>query len=377
MAYLFDGIKSKEILVRSLGIFELRGLARELGVKSPTTKKREELVDLILDIVSSGEELAISGKRKGRPFKKLSSIEQIASSVTTTWVDDRIKPSFEGVMCFAQTLPNFDKILEGEKQLSGFAREVEGLISFFDYANQARIFIKKDVQFFSKVTNGDLVEVKASPLHEKGHYLTEEILKINGVDAESYEPCVANNGEIVIGRDKLIADGHAITLGRRNVISLKEDLFELDFMDSLSQKCKENDINLIVLALDTSYENIIMFKNSNDYRKFVSASGSDPRYNLDLFIDCINYAYNCTERGEKVLVYVNDIIHTLKSVEGCFGSVGNETHDNIEIILQKLLGVAKAFENGKSSTCLLGYSELDMKNDYFIDKVLKISKVCE
>ena len=70
MAYLNEETKSKENLVRSLGIFELRGLARELGVKSPTTKKREELIDLILEIVSSGEEPMSAGKRKDAPYDR-------------------------------------------------------------------------------------------------------------------------------------------------------------------------------------------------------------------------------------------------------------------------------------------------------------------
>ena len=39
-----DQREGKELLVRQLGVFELRGLARELGITSPTTKKRDELI---------------------------------------------------------------------------------------------------------------------------------------------------------------------------------------------------------------------------------------------------------------------------------------------------------------------------------------------
>ena len=35
--------------VNNLGIYELRGLARALGVSSPTTKKRDYLVSAIID----------------------------------------------------------------------------------------------------------------------------------------------------------------------------------------------------------------------------------------------------------------------------------------------------------------------------------------
>ena len=38
-----------------LGIYELRTLAREVGVYSPTTLKKNELMDQILNIVSGKE----------------------------------------------------------------------------------------------------------------------------------------------------------------------------------------------------------------------------------------------------------------------------------------------------------------------------------
>lgn len=375
MAMMFEDEKSKEAIVQSLGIFELRGLARELGVKSPTTKKRDELIDQIMKIVENGSEGLKSNKR-GRPFKKLSSIGEIANSVTTSWLDN-IKPTYESVMSFAQTLPDFDKLLDGSMNLSGYAREVDDMISFFDYNNRARVFIKNDTEFASKITNGDCIEVLASPLQERGHYIAEKIIEINGIEAQSYEPYSVNNGDVVIGKTPLNFASHNLILGRRNAMMMKEDLFETEILDELLSSCNQNDINLIVLALNTSYENMIMFNNLKDCKKFVSVSGSDARLNLDLLIDAINCANNCIERGEKALLFVGDIVHSIKSVEDCFGQSGKDIKENTDIILQKVLEIAKAFENNISATCLLGYYDIDLKNDNFVDKVLKISKNCE
>ena len=36
--------------LKNLGIYDLRTIAREIGVKSPTTKRHDELVDSILKI---------------------------------------------------------------------------------------------------------------------------------------------------------------------------------------------------------------------------------------------------------------------------------------------------------------------------------------
>ena len=62
-------IEFKEEILKSLGVYELRELARRLGVSSPTTKKRKQLEQEILKI-SKGEQIA-EGKKtnKGRPPK--------------------------------------------------------------------------------------------------------------------------------------------------------------------------------------------------------------------------------------------------------------------------------------------------------------------
>ena len=44
--------KRIELEVKRLGIFELRALAREVGVQSPTTKKREETLP-VFPVISS------------------------------------------------------------------------------------------------------------------------------------------------------------------------------------------------------------------------------------------------------------------------------------------------------------------------------------
>lgn len=375
MEKFFEKEGAKKTLIESLGVFELRGLARELGVKSPTTKKRGELIDQILQRIESGAENP-KNSRRGRPFKKITSIDEIANSFASSWVEN-FKPTYETVMSFAQTLPDFDKMLEGSENLAGYAREVKDMISFFDYQNRARVFIKNDTEFASKITNGDYVKVTALPLQQKGQYVAENIVEINGVEAQSFEPYSTNKGEVVIGKTTFTIGRHKIVLGRRNALLMKDDLFETGIVDEIVNSCNRNNMNLLVLALNTSYENMIMFNKLEGCKKFVSVSGSDSRLNLDLLIDAINYANNCIDRGENIILFVSDIVHTIKSVEDCFKENGKDVKENTDIILQKVLEIAKAFENNKSATTLFGYYDIDLNNDRFVDKVFKISKICE
>ena len=373
-----DGARSKEEIVRSLGIFELRGVARELGVASPTTKKREELIDSILGIVVRGDEPTKFRNKKGRPFKKLSSIEQIATSVTTSSNEsESFKPTFEKIMCFAQTLPDFDKMMMGDKEVEGFAREINGGYSLFDYASLSRVYIQKDVVNSDKLTSGDKIRVIAHPLRDSKDMVADEIVSINEINADNYEPYSKNNGEAVITKNTIDVNGKQIAIGRRNAVLMKEDLFESDFLQQMIAKCNERNIHVFALALNTSFENTIMFKSIQNCTKFVSVGGSNARLNLDLLIDCTSYAFNCMERGENVLLFTPDIMHSLKSVEECFEKSDKEINENTDIILQKLMSFAKSFADGTNETTVFGYYNLDLRSDYFVDKILKLSKNCE
>lgn len=55
----------------NLCIYELRKLAREIGVKSPTSLKRAELIEKI-NAIETGKELpCIMQTRRGRPIKQI------------------------------------------------------------------------------------------------------------------------------------------------------------------------------------------------------------------------------------------------------------------------------------------------------------------
>lgn len=57
--------------LKNLCIYELRKLAREIGVKSPTSLKRADLIEKI-NSIKSGKELPYKRTtKKGRPVKQL------------------------------------------------------------------------------------------------------------------------------------------------------------------------------------------------------------------------------------------------------------------------------------------------------------------
>ena len=56
--------------LENYSIYDLRTIAREVGVKAPTTLRKQELLDEIL-LISSGKKQPSSPSKRGRPIKKL------------------------------------------------------------------------------------------------------------------------------------------------------------------------------------------------------------------------------------------------------------------------------------------------------------------
>ena len=100
-------------LIRELGVFELRALARQLGVSSPTTKKREELISLIIEARKDGKLIDDSFPKRGRPFKRLNVLDHIANKITPEVSNEKL--DFVSVVKFAQEdMPILDDLIDNE-----------------------------------------------------------------------------------------------------------------------------------------------------------------------------------------------------------------------------------------------------------------------
>ena len=68
MKYNENSLYTKEDLL-NLGIYELRDLGRDVGVQSPTSLKKEVLVDKIISIIYGEVPRQVVGKGRGRPAR--------------------------------------------------------------------------------------------------------------------------------------------------------------------------------------------------------------------------------------------------------------------------------------------------------------------
>ena len=166
--------KRIELEVKKLGIFELRGLAREVGVPSPTTKKREELIDNILDRINKGGLDEVVVTKKGRPFKKLAVVDNLLNNMT---LQDKFSNqtkliSYEDILSFAQFMPVIRNVANHIGQFNGIVRQSANsdILMFYDFETAQAIFLPNELEFVSLIHNGDEVECRAKKINNNQHF---------------------------------------------------------------------------------------------------------------------------------------------------------------------------------------------------------------
>ena len=203
----FRDEQQREVLVQRLGVFELRALAREVGIPSPTTKKRDELVQLILQSFNNGINQEVKIQKRGRPYKKLNAIDDIMSSVID---DKKNKMSFENILTFAQEESPI-VTLQGEMiRCAGICRINDKTLTIRTIKEDKLIFVN-DIYGVEKLQNGDEVEVTARKVNDNNEYQAVSISLINGESAVSYQSKEYNLGEEIISNN-------VISCGQFNLI---------------------------------------------------------------------------------------------------------------------------------------------------------------
>lgn len=370
--------EEQELLVKQLGIFELRGLARELGIPSPTTKKRDELIKLILLKFENGDIVDDKGKRKGRPCKKLSTINDIVSTIANQFNEKNAQPLvFETLVTFAQVLPTYEKNIKEDENIlsSGIVRINDQHKQFYDRVLQGWIFIDDKTQYADLLQSGDKVKIICNSTENKVQYIAKKILEINEIPAEQYRDDSFVKGDEIISQRFVPYAGGKVYEGRRNSILHKNDIYENDDFKNLTEECINKNIKLVVLGINTSFENQIYFKNLK-FENFTTKYGALNEANFNCIIDSIQYVQNLSNRGKNVIFYILDAFEVMRVLDKCFIQEGEEDgHKKPSIvILKKILSLGMAYQKGGSISVVVGYSPND-KNDKFLNNdILKVSK---
>lgn len=192
----------------TLGIHELRNLARQVGVHLPTTFKRGDLEDEIMAIVSGQKEPYVRKDNKGRPPKASKSMSDLTELLLPK--DEFSLKESEDVLVFNSN----DVVYSDTKEI-----DFVGYVKVFD--NYGIIYTKSlDIVYITlntinnyDIKTGDYLMGFAREIAD-GRVVATDVLKINNVTTKNYV-----RPEVLISSNHKTVNvlGHNIVVGGSNL----------------------------------------------------------------------------------------------------------------------------------------------------------------
>ena len=315
----YDGLTSVQQkslnLIQSVGIYELRALARVFGEPSPTTLRRNEQIKYIMDVIISGKDLKPIPLRQGRPYKELSNIEPILEELSEiTGKDYTLKKNQEKTARTYGKVFTFKQVEQKTVEQKLFPIKVKGVVLtnpdkslYLLNDNNLPVLVKN----FDKVNEFDYIAGSAVIMNESHEYILDNIETINFVDYKDYAPKGVEftptlpSSSVKVGKTE-------IKLGSRYVLN-QPKLTEPNLKTLLSV-LKKNRIVTIALASNVLYEDSIALSNMGFDNIFLLKYDDEPKTYDDKMNMFIANIKRLQQVGTNMAIFVQDIVtiaHTL------------------------------------------------------------------
>lgn len=364
----------KEETLNSLGIYELRELARKVGVASPTTKKREELEHEIIEI-NNGSLAPVKSSNRGRPPKTISNVEKYLDIfVPKEFIETSLKTKADEKL-FASL--KFNKKTELEKTLHNFKGYLRKTVSGYYYF--------RDVDDFNRVVSvpdlivneynlyeGDLLSGMARKMTSMDYYLLTELHLVNFDEAKK-ERCLVEVDKLVLDEVPLNSNldfnfGSKVLFVDEN---FKQGLLKLKELTLPLQ----DEYTLIFLCVNTSiYNKLSLTKDFNG--EFLSSYMNDhPQTHYETITNAINHVNILMREGKKVALVIFDLMGLLKSVEDFFSLENNQTgfQENFEAerLVKKLFNLARVLSNYGGCTIFANCLKIEKEHEFYKKDLIK------
>lgn len=353
-----DSFVNSEML-KKLGVYELREMARRFGVQSPTTKKREELCELILN-ASSSELSTETKKQKGRPPKSVSRVNAILGEAfpdeliklkeTFSVEDDYVYKK----LSLAQNT-SFNYKLDEENIISGYLRFFEnkyyliqrnGLSTFITYIPDE--FVEK----YSLRVGDKITGIYSVAPNDENCSILVAIKTIN--DSTPSKRNSVDLNSVAFTNETINFMGHNLKKGSRNLISFGnisnacENI--IDFIDK-----DKSDTKYILVGGEVAPENFYFIKSRNKIDSFLSQFGDDARDIFARVEDAFNYSTSLLLDGKKVLIIVLDPINLISNLDMVSNKESlffkNHNANSVQMV-KKIIGLGRFIDNNAYLTTI-------------------------
>ena len=350
--------KITQEFLKELGIYELRELARQVGVESPTTKKRAELCENILKISTGEMHPANTNSNKGRPPKSVSRVLGIAQEVFPKGLLNLKAQTKQTDFCYSNILKF------SQSQFTDFNRNDEHLVEGYIKTYQGKYYVlNHEIYPFNStkviyvpdnlidelsLREGDKIEGIANPVKDDEECGT--LSQINFVNDKEIANHIAtrNNLDTNLAQktnEKVNVLGEEIVKGSRILLCSKNSQFAsetlIDMVDNDESKTK-----YIFVGAELSPEDLFFFQSRQKIDKFMTGYGQELQLVFQNINNAIKYAETLLKDGNKINFVIFDLYGLLNSLDMFYASEAcGEFHNhkvNTILNIKKLVGLGRA-----------------------------------
>lgn len=369
-------------LIESLGIYELRALARIFGGNSPTTMKRNDHIQTIMDKIISGEDIRPIPLRQGRPYKELTNIQGILDELSHIAGRDyslQANKTPEGTV-FKKKI-TFKQPVDSVLTQKLFPIRAKGIINesydgnfyFYNQFNARYILVAESQK--AHLQPFDFVEGTAVLMNDSD-YVLENLEKINFQSAKTYSAIENPYKSVTASQIATICDKQVV-LGNRYVVcdtNLTQDASK--FAEIVNQ-LKNHGIFTIAIVPNIMEEDVLTLQ-SIGFDSLVMSKYEDSCE--DVYINLMLAKENIKKfqsLGTNLAIFVQDAVTLANNVDCCAklslrNAIGH-TDESVSLIKDLVLS-AKAGEEDKHSTLFVCYDQTDLNDQLFVSNIFKVSK---
>lgn len=313
--------------LNELNIFALRDLARKTGVKTPTSKKKEELIREIVEIMTGKKKPEEQKTKQGRPPKVF------GYDFVNVFKDDNIS---------TQTLNQTETIYESQdiKTVAGWLELVNnnsGLLWVNKNFSNEMYFISSEVLKNYNAKNGD--RVVAEVCLDEQRKIVKEIFSINDCPIMKLSESRKDYSMIEhllpfrnLQFEGLQFKGLNLSYGENFYVYGADNNENTKLSIEFLNQCQVE--NKIYINVSVAEKNKIFLSNINTCEKFLANIIDDEDVVIRMVALAIERAKRIIETGEDVLVVVDDIA----SIAG-LGKMGLN-------LIKNIVSIAKESSNG-------------------------------
>lgn len=299
--------------LQQLSIYELRSIARNVGVQSPTTKRHGELVECILKI-QKGEVPAFSSK-KGRPPKNINYASQTAevNMAEGMPMEYQYAPNVSNDLIFCDD-GYIDGVFIDTYPCHGIVRELNGKKYVYDYQSTRHFVFIEDERipgFNLKV--GDFVQGQATEINIKSALLCS----VDDVNCSKQETIL----------DK---QSHKYSVVKfENSQKLFDDILNETTEIKVVLELEADDVSIVTL------HDKCIYCHSGEY--------DDIKRSYNTILDCSKLIKILTQNNKPFTLYMVDIDYIFAILDAQFTSVkGRENIEAVQFLKDLLLNIKNA-----------------------------------